>query len=305
MLRRVSLILTLCLLGATDLCAGEAVPSGPATYDDLIAGSKKAMMADPNAALQRAQAAEAIADRLVTSPDRSQAIATSLWLEAEALTRVNKIGAARVALDRAIRLASEDGRITKLDGDLALSDARIADNSGDVAHALKSFQKAHDIFAKLGNARSQSIALEGLGTIYDEAHDFAARSGTTTMPSGSIPPIRPSNCPSRTIWASPCCRWAAMARRSGISSAPSTSAGSSRAISSRSASFPISPQPMPSSTISPPRWRRWTRRWRTCPRTTTAAPRPSSGASRRRSISAAAPWTSRRTISTGRSAAWT
>ena len=172
-MKRVTLILMLCMLGATGLGAAGAVRPAHASFDDLIAGAKKAMMADPNAAFEQAQAAEAIADRLVTSPDRSREIATSLWLEAEALTRVNKLGDARVALDRAIRIASEDGKITKLDGDLALTDARIADTDGDVAHALKSFQKAHDIFARLGVARSQSIALQGLGNIYDEAHDFA------------------------------------------------------------------------------------------------------------------------------------
>ncbi len=130
-------------------------------------------MADPNAALQKAQAAETIAERFAVSPDQDRSLATSLWLEAEAFTRVNKVAEARTILDRAIRIASSDGTITKLDGDLALSDARIADISGDVARALKSFQKAHDIFAKLGEARSQSIALQGLGSIYDEAHDFA------------------------------------------------------------------------------------------------------------------------------------
>ena len=180
MFKRVTLILTLCVLGATGLRASEVARSestdtAPVAgdYDDLIATAQKSMMADPNAALKHAQVAEAIAERMPTSPDRSRDIATSLWLEAEALTRVNKVADARTALDRAIRIASEDGAITKLDGDLALSEARIADRSGDVAHAMKSFQRAHDIFATLGLARSQSIALQGLGAIYDEAHDFA------------------------------------------------------------------------------------------------------------------------------------
>ena len=184
MFKRVTLILTLCVLGATPLRASEAVrPQSTAPvpaagdYDDLIAASKKSMMADPSTALRNAQAAEAIAERMPTSADRSTDIATSLWLEAESLTRINRLADARVALGRAIRIASEDGRLTKLDGDLALSEAEIADRSGDVAQALKGFQRAHDIFAKLGLARSQSIALQGLGAIYDEAHDFAREIG--------------------------------------------------------------------------------------------------------------------------------
>ena len=173
MSKRFVLFLVLCLFGAA--CAGEAARAEPgwAGFDALIAGSKKAMMTDPMTALQQAQRAERIALGIAGSPRQSESVATSLWLESEALTRIGKIAEARAALDRAIKIANNDKRITKLDGDLALSDAQIADSTGDVARALKSYQQAHDIFARLGEARSQSIALQRLGAIYDEAHDFA------------------------------------------------------------------------------------------------------------------------------------
>jgi signal transduction histidine kinase/tetratricopeptide (TPR) repeat protein len=143
-----------------------------AKFDTLVANAKKDMMSDPRAALQHARAAAAIAKNAQTSERRYQGVATSLWLEAEALTRINKIAEGRGVLKQAIALASRDGKTTKLDGDLALSLGRIADNDGDIQLALKSFQKAHDIFATLGELRSQSMALQGLGGIYDEAHDF-------------------------------------------------------------------------------------------------------------------------------------
>jgi signal transduction histidine kinase/Tfp pilus assembly protein PilF len=170
--------LVLCLLGAAGADAvAAAYPANEspvwARLGALVADAKKTMMADPKAALARAQEAEAAAGRLDASPRRSEALATSLWLEAEAFTRINKNAEAHAALDRAVALARGDGRITKLDGDIALSQARIADNDGDVALALRSFHSAHDIFARLGEARSQSIALQGLGGIYEEAHDFA------------------------------------------------------------------------------------------------------------------------------------
>jgi signal transduction histidine kinase/tetratricopeptide (TPR) repeat protein len=171
------ILIVLCVLGATDAGAAAVAqaPSGTQGSQDLgalVADAKKTMMADPKAALQKAQDAEAIAERFAKSPRRDEAIATSLWLEAEALTRMNRTGDARVILDRAMKLAGRGGKITKLDGDLALANARIAGTDGDVALALKSYQSAHDIFAKLGEARKQAIALFGLGAIYDEAHDF-------------------------------------------------------------------------------------------------------------------------------------
>jgi signal transduction histidine kinase len=171
------ILIVLCVLGATDAGAAAAAQApgdarGSQDLGALVADAKKTMMADPKAALQKAQDAEAIAERFAKSPRRDEAVATSLWLEAEALTRMNRTGDARVILDRAMKLVGRGGKITKLDGDLALANARIAGTDGDVALALKSYQSAHDIFAKLDEPRKQAIALFGLGAIYDEAHDF-------------------------------------------------------------------------------------------------------------------------------------
>jgi signal transduction histidine kinase len=165
------LALAFCVLaiaGAANVA--RAQPADP--HAVLIADAKKAMMADPKAALGKAKAALAIAQGWPISSRRSEALAASYWLEAEALTRLDKVKDARKVLASAIQIASNDGKTTKLDGDIALTLARVADNTGDIALALKSFQRAHDIFAKLGEARSRSIALQGLGGIYDEAHAF-------------------------------------------------------------------------------------------------------------------------------------
>jgi signal transduction histidine kinase len=149
----------------------DAHPAGT-SFDALIATAKKSMMSDPKTALALAQQAEVLAQGMHDPAARNNGLATSLWLEAESLTRVNQAAQARAIITRAIALANADGKIDKLDGDLALSQARIADASGDIALALKSFHEAHDIFAKLAIARSRSMALQGLGTIYSEAHDF-------------------------------------------------------------------------------------------------------------------------------------
>jgi signal transduction histidine kinase len=175
-----------CLLaiGLAAVPVRGGTPSAQATdahdwtrFDQLVLKSQKTMMADPRAALDTARAAAAIATYHRSSPRRAEAMATSLWLEAEALTRTNRIHDAGIVLAEATKLAASDGKITKLDGDLALSRARVADNNGDVATALKSYQQAHSIFVRLGNSRSQSIALQGLGSIYDKAHDFTREIG--------------------------------------------------------------------------------------------------------------------------------
>ena len=152
--------------------ASDPVPPGWTGFAARIGDAKASMMADPKAALEKARAANAMALARPASAYRSEAVATSLWLEGEALTRINKIEDAKVALDTALKLAAADGRITRLDGDLALSQGRLADATGNLTLALESYQRAHDIFARLGIPRYQSIALQCLGNIYDEAHDF-------------------------------------------------------------------------------------------------------------------------------------
>ena len=167
MRKALAAILLLCVFGAAPARAGDF-----AHFDKLAGDAKKSMMADPKAALAIARQAEAFAQAQPASPQKTQAVATGLWLEGEALTRINQTEDARVAIEHAVALADADGKTTRLDGDLALTQGRWADATGNFAVALKSYHRAHDIFARLGIARYQSIALQGLGSIYDKAHDF-------------------------------------------------------------------------------------------------------------------------------------
>ena len=167
MRKALAAILLLCVFGAA-----PARADGWTRFDALVGDAKKSMMADPKAALAIARTAAAIAQAQPASPRQSEAVATGLWLQGEAFTRINQTDDARAAIERAIALANADGKITRLDGDLALSQGRLADATGNFAVALKSYHRAHDIFAHLGIPRYQSIALQGLGSIYDKAHDF-------------------------------------------------------------------------------------------------------------------------------------
>jgi signal transduction histidine kinase/tetratricopeptide (TPR) repeat protein len=179
MKRAILIAVAFCLCITSSTRAGDVAPvpeikDDPAwkPFHELIAGAKSSMMGNPEEALAIARKAEDFAADHASAPRQSEALATSLWLEAEALTRINQIDKARSTIDRAIELAARDGKFTKLDGDISLTLARTAETSGDLELALKSFHKAHDIFASLGEARSQSMALQGLGAIYDQAHDF-------------------------------------------------------------------------------------------------------------------------------------
>ncbi|MGN6146950.1 MAG: tetratricopeptide repeat protein, partial [Rhizomicrobium sp.] len=157
---------------ATPPAAMTESASGWSAYEVKIADAKKAMNTDPKVALEKAREAAALAEAHPASVQKSEAVATSLWLEGESLTRINKTAEAKIAIDKATKLADADGKIAALDGNLALSRARLADANGDIGLALKSYQHAYDIFSRLSIPRYQAIALQGLGGIYDKAHDF-------------------------------------------------------------------------------------------------------------------------------------
>ncbi|HEX4159234.1 MAG TPA: ATP-binding protein [Rhizomicrobium sp.] len=160
---------------AASVAAAPDQTSGSQSWNNLegtIAKAQRLMMADPAAALASARDADTIAKQHISSPQYREARAKSLWLEAEALTRLNRLSDAQVTLDRAVQFTAHRDKLSKLDGDLELTRARLANASGDIALALKSYQHAYAIFVRLGIPRSQSIALLGLGGLYDKAHDF-------------------------------------------------------------------------------------------------------------------------------------
>ncbi|HEY1612680.1 MAG TPA: ATP-binding protein [Rhizomicrobium sp.] len=159
--------------------ASAAVPPGQSTgsrssneIEGTIAKAQHLMMADPAAALASARQADTLANRYGSSPNYRELRTKSLWLEAEALTRLNRLSEAQSALDRAVKFAAHPAKLSSLDGELELTRARLANASGDIALALKSYQTAYTIFVHLGVPRKQSIALLGLGSLYDKAHEF-------------------------------------------------------------------------------------------------------------------------------------
>ncbi|HKD23885.1 MAG TPA: hypothetical protein VKB71_17835, partial [Rhizomicrobium sp.] len=155
------------LLCATAQAAARAEQ---AQFDTLVAQAKTQMMSDPRRALAIADQAITAAQTQLKPPDRQEAVATGLWLKAEALLRVNEVAQAKTVANNALSLASGDETLLK--GNLDLTLGRIADSSGDIALALRSYQSAYNVFVSLHYRRGQALSLQGLGMIYDEAHDF-------------------------------------------------------------------------------------------------------------------------------------
>ncbi|WP_189674944.1 ATP-binding protein [Sphingomonas glacialis] len=150
--------------GARDL------QSTSASFEALTAEAKSKMVVAPAQAIELARRAEALASRK-SGRNRAIGVATALWLQGEAYLQLNESGRATPLIDRAIALVSTAGPVTKLNGDLLLSKGGFQTSTADVAGALSSYQRAHQIFHEVGETRSRSIALICIGILYQEAND--------------------------------------------------------------------------------------------------------------------------------------
>ena len=139
-------------------------------FEEEIGTAKKSMMGAPQKALDAARRAETLAKNEKFGADTKHALATSMWLQAESLTRLNKPKEAAPLIESAM-LALDD-KNSKLGGDLLLSKGRLSRVLGRDDEALNSFQSAFTIFEAIDANRSQAIALQGIGTLYDDAHQY-------------------------------------------------------------------------------------------------------------------------------------
>jgi signal transduction histidine kinase/CheY-like chemotaxis protein len=147
-------------------------PSAQARFDAEIAAAKSAMLANPESVLQHAAQAVRIAGAWPASKPRTIATATAQWLQGEALIRLNRPDKAQPIVAGALRQIAGIAPRTRLHADLLQSDARVSSILGRVQQALQDFQLAHNIYRDLGEARSQSVALMGIGSIYNDAGDY-------------------------------------------------------------------------------------------------------------------------------------
>lgn len=152
------------------LVAGPvAAAAGP--VDARLDAAKAAMMGDPAAALTLSTQALALA-KADTGPRRDQEIAAAQWLQGEALLRLDRPDEAAPVIAAGLAVAAAKAPDSKLHGDLVMTQAALEAARGQVQLALRDFQAAYRIFGKAGHPRGQAVALQNIGSIYQDAHDY-------------------------------------------------------------------------------------------------------------------------------------
>jgi diguanylate cyclase (GGDEF)-like protein len=170
MKRRLSLLaILLATVGLTPLGASKL--SVEKQFEARISSTKAAMMSDPETALSNARTAGNLAKSLPTDK-AAIAVATSQWLQGEALTRLGKPSDAAPIVSGALATVAKRQPNSKLYGDLLRSTASIASKTGNVQLALTTLHKAFATYQKLGEARGQAMALQNIGSLYYDARDY-------------------------------------------------------------------------------------------------------------------------------------
>jgi EAL domain-containing protein (putative c-di-GMP-specific phosphodiesterase class I)/GGDEF domain-containing protein len=157
--------------GVQDAASPELHPE-VASFEGAIQDARSNMMANPPAALASAEHAETYIDDNVPPMERGVAYATAWWLQAEALTRLARPGEAQPLASQALEQLGSTPQRNKLYADLLLCLGRTNKMLGEHGRALDHFQRAYEVFQELGETRSQSIILQSIGSIYNDARQY-------------------------------------------------------------------------------------------------------------------------------------
>ncbi len=141
-------------------------------YEEAVGASRAAMMGSPAEALEMAQEAEIHIPLNATEDERSTALATVLWLQAEAQTRRNDPRAAEPLVARALELIQGRSQTTTIRGDLLLAQGRIQQALGNTQMAFASFIDAYEEYRLQDWARGQGVSRQKIGDLYSDARDF-------------------------------------------------------------------------------------------------------------------------------------
>jgi signal transduction histidine kinase/CheY-like chemotaxis protein len=161
------------LMVAAASVAHADAPAAPDSFDARVAAAKAAMMTDPRIAFGEAQAALDLARRQRKDASQPVHVATAQWLQGAALLRLNRLDEAAPVIDQALAAAAARAPDSKLQGDLTMAKADFLAMKGHVQPALERFQAAYRIFGKAHQPRSQAMALQYIGSIYQDAGDYA------------------------------------------------------------------------------------------------------------------------------------
>ena len=148
----------------------ETSASEALVYETSITKAKTLMVKNPGAALDLARGAKHLIEGEEGNATRDRL--TANWLEGEALLRLNRSEEAATVIRPALATASRSFAEEKIYADLLRSAASLEGRTGNSSQALAFFVLAEERYERLGDARSQAIVLQNIGSLYSRAGEY-------------------------------------------------------------------------------------------------------------------------------------
>jgi signal transduction histidine kinase len=165
---RLLTVLALALCGVVSAHAADMPPA----FDQRVSALRSEMMQDPSRVLAEAPSLRKLISADASAQTRTHIVATADWLRAEALIRMNRPQEAlRIIRDTLAAMDAAD-KDPALRGDLILARGGVASMLGRVEDSLRDYQESFRLFGQAGTQRGQAVALQSIGSIYADAHDY-------------------------------------------------------------------------------------------------------------------------------------
>jgi len=146
--------------------------NAPAGFDQRVSALRSEMMQDPSRVLVEAPGLRALTPQDASVQMRTHIGATADWLRAEALIRMNRPREALPLIRDTLKAMDGTDNDPALRGDLILARGGVASMLGRVEDSLRDYQEAFRLFGAAGAQRGQAVALQSIGSIYADAHDY-------------------------------------------------------------------------------------------------------------------------------------
>jgi tetratricopeptide (TPR) repeat protein len=149
------------LLGAIRLAAITAVlvSASPAEADRpigdpreqalvAIAAAEKSVTVNPIVALDESKRALALIDRIPVSADRTRLLANAVWLEAQALNRLNRLDEAKNVVTPVLNQIEKIEPGSNIHAELLYTLSSILQKQGDVQESFRTLKRTFSYFEK-------------------------------------------------------------------------------------------------------------------------------------------------------------
>ena len=165
---RLLIALALAFCGVRAACAADMPPA----FDRRVSALRSEMMQDPSRVLADAPSLRTLVPADASAQTRTHINATADWLRAEALIRMNRPKEALVIIRDTLAAMDAADKDPALRGDLILARGGVASMLGRVEDSLRDYQESFRLFGQAGTQRGQAVALQSIGSIYADAHDY-------------------------------------------------------------------------------------------------------------------------------------